>query len=171
MKLQRSSLGRAMKSLAQTTVILLSTVWLAIALSLNPSVGAAQDSKRGTSTTVKAKIVPALREISIDRELFVGNEAQIGAINYVNTDCSSGPIADLRIVTAPKFGDYRLEQISIPIDRPKDSSRASCNGKPVNAVGVFYKPNTETPGQDVMIIDADFRNGIVRRYRFKITVR
>ena len=155
----------------QNVTALQSAIWLAIALSLNTSATVAQDSKQGSKATVKAEVVPTLRETSINAELFAGNEARIAAFNFVNADCSSGPVPDLRIIKAPKFGDYRLEQITIPIDRSADNSRAACNGKPVNAVGVFYKPKTETTGQDMMIIDVDFRNGTVRRFRYKITVR
>jgi hypothetical protein len=49
--------------------------------------------------------------------------------------------------------------------------REACNGKPVNAIAVYYKPKPDFTGIDEMGIDVDFRNGTVRRYIYTITVR
>ena len=109
--------------------------------------------------------------VQIGREVFTGNESRIAAMNYVNADCSPGPVPGLRIVTAPQNGEYRLEEITIPVDRRANDTRASCNGKPVTAVGVFYKSKAGFNGEDTMAIDVDFKSGFIRHYDYKITVR
>ena len=100
-----------------------------------------------------------------------GNETRLGAMHYVNTDCTSGGLPDVRIVTKPQHGDYRMEPITIAIDRPANTTLAVCNGKSVEAVGVFYKPKDEFKGEDTVALDVDFKHGKVRRFTYKITVR
>ena len=43
------------------------------------------------------------------------------------------------------------------VDRPAGNPRANCNGKPVTAVGIFYKSNVDYVGQDNIVIDVDFK--------------
>ena len=74
-------------------------------------------------------------------------------------------------MTAPVHGAYRLEPTTIQLDRKPDDVRASCNGKPVSAVAVHYKPTAEFVGSDDLVVDVDFRNGTVRRYIYAISVR
>ena len=112
-----------------------------------------------------------LTEIRIDRVVLKGNEARIAAPNNVNADCSSGPVPNLRIVTAPANGAYRFEETSIPVDRKPDNSRAVCNGKPVSAVAVYYSAKPDFTGNDKMVVDVDFKNGTVRRFFYAIVVR
>lgn len=119
----------------------------------------------------KAETVSTFNETDVNRDVFAGNEARIAAMNSVYSDCSSGPVPVLRIVTAPKIGEYRLEEITIPLDRRADDERARCNGTPVHALGVFYKPNPDATGMDTLVVDVDFKNGRVRRFNYKITVR
>jgi hypothetical protein len=123
---------------------------------------AAQDSTGRAAKSSSAQI---------GREVFTGNESRIAAMNYVNADCSPGPVPALRIVTAPQNGEYRLEEMTIPVDRRANDSRASCNGKPVTAVAVFYKSKAGFNGEDTMAIDVDFKSGFIRHYDYKITVR
>jgi hypothetical protein len=66
-------------------------------------------------------------------------QAGIAAMNSVHSDCSPEPVPALRVVTAPKIGGYRLEEIMIALDHRADDERAKCNGAPVRALGVFYK--------------------------------
>jgi hypothetical protein len=87
----------------------------------------------------KVEAVSTVTETSINRDVFAGNEARIAAMNSVHSDCSPGPVPAPRMVTAPKIGEYRLEEITIALDRRADDERAKCNGAPVRALGVFYK--------------------------------
>jgi hypothetical protein len=119
----------------------------------------------------KPAAVGQLPEARFSRSVFSGNETRLAAFNYVNADCSSGPLPDLRIVTEPAHGAYRLEPTTIQIDRKPDDARAACNGKAVSAVAVHYKPTAEFVGGDDLVVDVDFRNGTVRRYIYAISVR
>jgi hypothetical protein len=126
---------------------------------------------RVKADTQKPTAAHQLPEARFSRSVFSGNETRLAAFNYVNADCSAGPLPDLRIVTAPSHGAYRLEPTTIQIDRKQDDARASCNGKPVSAVAVHYKPTAEFVGGDNLVVDVDFRNGTVRRYIYAINVR
>src|SRR5262249_47493064 len=82
-------------------------------------------------------IVQAHSDRTFNREVFADSEARIGAMNWVNSDCSSGELPSLRFVSPPQKGVTRAEEVTIPIDRPSNDTRASCNGKPVQALAVF----------------------------------
>lgn len=77
----------------------------------------------------------------------------------------------LRFITLPQNGTTRTEETTIPIDRPASDTRSSCNGKPVQALAIFYKPNAGYTGADNVVVDVDFHVGGVRRFAYKITVR
>lgn len=103
--------------------------------------------------------------------VFSGNEARVLAPNWVNTDCTSGVRPDVRVASSPTSGSIRLEDIQIVVSRNSGDSRAHCNGKQVDAVGVFYRSNDGFAGQDRVVIDADFKTGVVRRYTAVIDVQ
>ena len=46
-----------------------------------------------------------------------------------------------------------------------------CNGKAVQAMGVFYKSNEGFVGSDKVSLDVDFRDGDVRTLTYNITVK
>lgn len=113
----------------------------------------------------------AITETTVNRDVFTGNESQIGAMHSVKADCSSGPIPVLRVVTAPQNGEYRFKETTYAVDRKPGDSRVACNGKKVDAVGVHYKSKADFTGADNIVIDVDIKSGTVRRFSFKITVR
>jgi hypothetical protein len=129
--------------------------------------------KTGTSkkTGSTAEVVRPLPALTLSRDVFSGNEVRLAAMNWVNADCTSGPAPDLRIVTAPQNGELRQEEITMPIDRRKGDSRFECNGKPVTAVAVHYKPKAEFTGKDNVVIDVDYKTGAVKRFNYNIGVR
>jgi membrane protease YdiL (CAAX protease family) len=107
----------------------------------------------------------------VNREVFTGSESQIAAMNFVNMDCSSDAVPEVRVVTAPANGQTRLQQLKIPIVRPANAPLAHCNGKPVEAMGVFYKSKSDFRGSDTMTLDVDFHHGKVTRFIYNISVR
>jgi hypothetical protein len=123
------------------------------------------------AATARAEISKGLPETRMERNVLAKNETRVAAFNYVNVDCSSGPLPDVRVVTSPKNGAYRLEETSIPVDRKPDSNRAVCNGQPVSAVAVYYRANDEFTGVDDMVVDVDFHDGNVRRFIYAVAVR
>jgi hypothetical protein len=122
------------------------------------------------SAAKRAVITPAITEISVRKSVFAGNEAQISAMHWVKMDCTSGQLPDVRIVTSPSKGEIRLEPVQHAVARQKDNDRAHCNGKLVDAVGVFYKANQDI-GSDRVVLDVDFKTGVVHRYSISINVR
>ena len=92
-------------------------------------------------------------------------------MTYVNADCSSGAVPEVRIVTPPSSGNIRLQQLTIPIARPLADPLVRCNGKPVEAVVVSYKSKNGFTGADTVVLDVDFRHGKVTRFIYNIAVR
>ena len=122
-------------------------------------------------TDGKQAIERKLAETRVKKDVFSGTEFRVAAMNYVNADCSSGPIPDVRIVAQPANGELRTEQIRYIVDRAANNSRHHCNGKEVDALGLFYKSRDGFTGQDQIAVDVDYRNGTVRRFLYVIAVR
>ena len=125
----------------------------------------------GLLASVPEPAKASLPAVSLSRNALSGNEVQISAMNFVNVDCSSGPVPNVRVVTPPKNGSVRLDQTTITVDRPKDNARAHCNGKSVKAMGVYYKSSSGFNGNDEVVFDTDFLEGTVWRYVVTINVR
>lgn len=117
-----------------------------------------------------AAVIPAVQESNLKKNVFAGNEARISVMHNVLTDCSGGAIPDIRVVTQPAKGELRLENMQYAVDRDKSDSRAHCNGKIVEGIGVFYKAKDDK-GQDKLVLDVDFKNGTVRRYSYTLYLR
>jgi hypothetical protein len=126
------------------------------------------NSKKPDATAEVARPLPTL---NLNRDVFSGSEVRIAAMNFVNADCSSGPTPDLRIVTTPLNGEIRQEEITMPVSRPPGDPRSTCNGKPVSAVAVFYKSKAEFTGKDNVVIDVDYKTGLVKRFSYQIIAR
>jgi hypothetical protein len=148
------------------------TGFLKIALLLMIGLTAAAGPAIAQQTPAKkASIVRTIPESNERRNVFSGNEARLSVMNYVNSDCSAGPMPDVRIVTPPTNGELRFEQIKYAVSRSKENSRHHCNGKIVDAVGVFYKSKEKYTGSEKAVVDVDFRDGTVRRFVYSIEVR
>jgi hypothetical protein len=124
-----------------------------------------------TKASTKKAVDVAPRENRYSRKVFSGNEIRIAALHNVNADCSAGPIPDVRVATKPANGEIRLEEVHAVVDRTPEDRRAHCNGKPVDARGLFYKSADGFVGQDKVLIEVDFKTGSVRRFLYTIEVR
>lgn len=109
--------------------------------------------------------------VVLSREVFSGSESQIAAMNYINSDCTSGVMPEVRIVTPPADGTLQMQARTIPIARPPTAPLARCNGRPVEAIVVLYKSKGGFTGADSVVLDVDFRHGKIFRYVFNVTVR
>jgi hypothetical protein len=139
-----------------------------------PAPFAAAPSPAGTATASvfpDPSTVPDAAPIVESRDVFTGSEARIAAMNYLNADCSSGPVPVVRVATPPANGDVRLEKTTVSANHRATAALSHCNGKPVDAMGVFYTSKGEFTGVDTIILDVDFRHGAIVRYIFKINVR
>jgi hypothetical protein len=141
---------------------LFGTVLLGLALH-TPAVAQSEAKKA-------ALVIPAVPETHLKKNVFAGNEAQISAMHGVRANCKSAELPDVRVVTAPSKGEVRFETVQLAVDRDKDNNRAHCNGKLVQAVGVFYKAKEDT-GRDKLVLDVDFKNGTVKRFSYSVDVR
>jgi hypothetical protein len=132
-----------------------------------PAAWAEPTKKAGTKKAVDL----APREDRYNKKVFSGNEIRIAALHNVNADCSAGPIPDVRVATKPVNGELRLEAIHTVVDRTPEDRRAHCNGKTVDARGLFYKSADGFIGDDKVLIEVDFKTGTVRRFLYTIEVR
>lgn len=139
---------------------------ICLAAMLVPCAAGAQTTKPTTPPVERAR-----SELTFNREVFSGSETRLGAPNWVNADCTSGELPAIRIATPPQNGTTRMQEMTVPVDRPANDPRASCIGKPVQALAIFYKPKDGFTGADTVALDVDFHMGTVRRLIYKITVR
>lgn len=137
----------------------------------SPGSAGAQSTPTPRRQAARTAKKPASTEESNVRGAFSGSESRIAAMNYVNTDCSSGPLPDVRVVTQPTNGELRMEPIKYPVNRSNDKLRAHCNGKIVDAVAVFYKSKDAYVGIEKLVLDVDFRHGAIKRFRYAIDIR
>jgi hypothetical protein len=116
-------------------------------------------------------VAASYKKVELSKTTLSGSESRIAAMNFVNTDCSPGPLPEVRIVSSPSSGELRLEPIKYPVSRKDKSNLAHCNGKVVDAVAVFYKSKAQYVGADKVVLDVDFKHGTVNRYTYSIDVR
>jgi hypothetical protein len=121
----------------------------------------------------KGKQVAALDtpNLEVRRAGFSGNEIKLTYFYTVNSDCSSGPLVDVRIVKPAAHGEMRFEEVRSKVELRKDHLRAHCNGKLVDAVGARYTSRDDFTGTDKVQIEVDYKTGFVRRYSLIIDVR
>jgi hypothetical protein len=121
----------------------------------------------------KGKQVAALDTTNqeVRRSGFSGNEIKLTYFYTVNSDCTSGPLVDVRVVKPPTHGEMKFEEVRSRVEYPKDHFRAHCNGKLVDAVGVRYTSNDDYTGSEKVQIEVDYKTGFVRRYSLTIDVR
>jgi hypothetical protein len=125
--------------------------------------------KRHAAAAAAARKQP-FEEVHLDKSALSGSESRISAMNYVNADCSSGPLPEVRIVTPPGSGELRMEPIKYALNRDKKNPRAHCNGTIVDAVAVFYKSKSDFAGADKVVLDVDFKAGAVKRFIYAINI-
>ena len=100
-----------------------------------------------------------------------GNETIVLRPHFLNPDCTSGRLPDLRVVGVPQNGSVRFEKATTTINVPATAPRAKCNGKEIEAVGVVYKSNDGFVGVDRIVMKADFHNGNVSEMVVLVDVR
>jgi hypothetical protein len=110
-------------------------------------------------------------ELQVRRSVFSGNELQALKLWWVNADCSPGELPDARVVRAASNGEVSFQEVRTAVDLPKGTARSHCNGKPVNALAMVYKSRDDFVGEDNIVIDVDFKLGLLRRYSVKVDVR
>lgn len=110
------------------------------------------------------------KDIQWKTSVFSGSESRLGVLGGVQADCSV-LLPNIRISKQPAKGEVRLDQTRAVISFPKDNNLTTCNGREVGAVGVFYKSNDDFTGEDRLILDVDYKVGVVRQFTFLINVR
>ncbi len=116
-------------------------------------------------------VAASYQKFVVPRSMFSGSESRIATMNFVNADCSPGPLPNVRVVTQPSNGELRMEPIKYAVNRQANDVRAHCNGKIVDAVAVFYKSREQYVGADKAVLEVDFKHGTIHRYTYAIDVR
>lgn len=80
-------------------------------------------------------------------------------------DCSSGPMPEIRIVTAPKNGT-----VITRAGKLKTPAGYRCPNKETDAQGVFYRSNPGFAGSDEVLIEVKTSEGTIERQDIRITV-
>ncbi|GLS43689.1 4-aminobutyrate aminotransferase [Methylobacterium brachythecii] len=80
-------------------------------------------------------------------------------------DCSTGPLPEIKIVTAPKNG-----QLQTKSGKLKTPASYRCPSKDAQASAVFYKSKADFTGTDQVLLDVKTADGVVERQDIRITV-
>lgn len=131
--------GHRMKVLLSAAAVLLAA-WAPAAV--------AQEQSRTVERTVKS--VP-------------NKDTQIGVYINVQSDCTSGPLPTIRLVSPPASGKVVVKSAKI-----KATNYKACLALEVPAYIAFYKSPADFIGNDVMTIEVKFAGG--RTEIQKITV-
>jgi len=121
--------------------------------------------------TTKQSQRPQVETRQVNRATFTGSESWLLNLYVVQADCTQNQEPEVRMVSHPKNGEVRFEQRKVPISFTKESPRAHCNGKPVDAVSVVYKSKDGFVGVDRMTMDVNYKDGFIIRYVYSVDVR
>lgn len=134
----------------------------------NADPAASQQRKEGEKSDIK-KFEDTLPPFKVST--FSGNESRIHAIYLLLSNCATSGRPDVRIAKKPENGEIRFDPIKIPANAKAGSALAHCNGKEVDALGVFYKSKDNFIGEDRISLDVDYKSGFIHRYSYIVDVR
>lgn len=105
--------------------------------------------------------------------IFATRDAEVRAKHYrdVAADCSNLGYANVAIVTPPRAGRIDLRREGAIPTFPKDNPRAKCNARPVDGVGVYYRPDATNAGTDRFTIEVIWADGGRWTEDFTVQVR
>jgi hypothetical protein len=138
------------------------TVALTIALTLAAAWPAAAQKSRQQATEEAP--------VNAKRSLFSGSESRVAELGWLSPDCTTST-PDIRVVKAPSHGELRFEEAKVVVSADQTALQKQCRGKPVDALRVYYKANTDYTGGDAFTIDVDTKLGFVKRYVFTMNIR
>lgn len=104
------------------------------------------------------------------RSLFSGSELRVAELGWLSTDCTAST-PDIRVVKTPSHGELRFEEAKAVVSADQTALQKQCHGKPIDALRVYYKANTDYAGGDSFTIDVDTKLGFVKRYAFTVDIR
>ena len=128
-------------------------------------------SQTATSQNVKKPPPEKIDSRQQKASTFSGSESRISNLYIVHADCTPGPQPEWRVINKPKHGELRFERMTVPVNLKENTPRAHCNGKPIDAVGVFYKSNDSFVGEDRIILDVNYKVGFISRHVYVVDVR
>ena len=89
----------------------------------------------------------------------------------VSPDCANLGYANIAIITPPRGGAIELKREGAIPSFAANNPRAKCNSRPVEGVGVYYKPNPGFAGPDRFTIDIYWADGARWTEDFTVQVR
>jgi hypothetical protein len=107
---------------------------------------------------------------AVKRSLFSGSESRVAELGWLSADCSTST-PDIRVVRNPSHGEVRFEEAKSVVSADKSALQKQCHGKPIEALRVYYKANSDFTGSDSFSLDVDTKLGFVKRYTFTMDVR
>jgi len=97
-------------------------------------------------------------------------ESRVAELGWLSPDCTTST-PDIRVVKTPSHGELRFEQAKAVVSADQTALQKQCRGKPVDALRVYSKANTDYTGVDAFTIDVDAKLGFVKRYAFTMDIR
>ncbi|MCC8977850.1 hypothetical protein [Bradyrhizobium acaciae] len=109
---------------------------------------------------------PVPPETTVERQVraLANRDTQIGIYLNVLSDCTSGPLPTIRLVTPPAAG-----KVVVKTAKVKTTNYKACLALEVPAYVAFYKSPPEFLGDDAMTLEVKYQGG--RTEIQKITVK
>ena len=110
---------------------------------------------------------PASAQTSVTRSETVpaGKQARLVIVPNLKKDCSAGPMPEIKVTTAPKFGSLITKSGKL-----KTPAKYRCPNKDTEAQAIFYQPNGGYTGPDAVVVEIKNSDGEIEKRDIRITV-
>jgi len=110
---------------------------------------------------------PALAQTTVTRSETApsGKSVRLVIAPNLKKDCSSGPLPEIKVVTAPKNGSLITKAGKI-----KTPAKYRCPGKEAAVQAIFYQSNAGYTGEDAVGVEIKNADGEVEKRDIRITV-
>jgi len=104
---------------------------------------------------------------SVEREVKAapGRDVRVGIYTGIRSDCTSGPLPAIRLVTAPAHGAVSVKRGTL-----KATNVKQCLGIDVPAFVAFYRAAAEFAGPDIFELEITTPDGRKQRQRIRVMV-
>ena len=94
-----------------------------------------------------------------------GKQVRLVISPNLKKDCSSGPMPEIKVTTAPKFGSLITRSGKL-----KTPASFRCPNKDAEVQAIFYQPKPGYTGPDAVLVEVKSADGDISKQDIRITV-
>ncbi|WP_232627817.1 4-aminobutyrate aminotransferase [Methylobacterium sp. Leaf118] len=109
----------------------------------------------------------ALAQTTVTRSESVptGKSTRLVIVPNLKKDCSNGPMPEIKVTTAPKFGSLITKSGKL-----KTPAKFRCPNKDADVQAIFYQSNGGYTGPDAVTVEIKNSDGDIEKRDIRITV-